>query len=259
MRTPNAVPASLSERAYLLIRQKILRGEIPLGAPLSRRKLAVQYGMSFLPVSDAIRRLEHEGLVESKPRVGTRVRIPTAQDVRDCYILREALECQSARLFAEKASSQERCELQIMAKRVDSLMKEANGEDADPDSVFNAQAYHLSFHMRIAECTGCLALRDTIEKNQILIFNWLYDITARLVLPPRRHEELMAAILQGDPQAAETAMREHINYGSNQIQEAISSSFGSGIGHTGRAEPPALPPLVKRQQEKRWRVKLGTR
>ena len=52
--------------------------------------------MSFLPISEAIKRLEQEGLVESRPRVGTRVRIPNAQDLRDRHIMREALEAQPA-------------------------------------------------------------------------------------------------------------------------------------------------------------------
>ena len=54
-------------------------------------------------VGDAISRLEAEGLVESKPRAGTRVRIATAEEVRGNYVLREALETHSARLFAESA------------------------------------------------------------------------------------------------------------------------------------------------------------
>jgi GntR family transcriptional regulator, rspAB operon transcriptional repressor len=228
-RISHRTAASLSEQAYSLIRDGILRGEFPLGAPLSRRKLAFQYGMSFLPISDAIRRLEQEGLVESKPRVGTRVRIPTAQDVRDCYILREALECQAARLFAEKASPQERLELQAMSKRVDALLKRAS-RDHSRDAVFRAQAFHLSFHMRIAECTGCSVLRSTLERNQALTFNWLYDITATVQVPPQRHEKLMECLVRGDPQVAESAMREHISYGLNEIQSAISSRFSTVPG-----------------------------
>ena len=92
--------ASLSEQAYQLIRDRILRGELPLGAVLSRRKLAGEFGMSFLPVSEALQRLENEELVESRPRVGTRVRIPSADEVLDRYILREAVESQSARRLA---------------------------------------------------------------------------------------------------------------------------------------------------------------
>jgi DNA-binding GntR family transcriptional regulator len=74
---------SLSEQAYYSIRERILKGEIPLGAPLSRRRLADELGMSLLPVAEALQSLERDGLVESQPRVGTRVCLPDAGEIRD--------------------------------------------------------------------------------------------------------------------------------------------------------------------------------
>ena len=52
----------------MLIRDRILKGEIPLGAELSRRKLAAELGMSLLPVAEGLQRLENDELVESRPR-----------------------------------------------------------------------------------------------------------------------------------------------------------------------------------------------
>ena len=72
-------------------------------------------------------------MVESRPRVGTRVRVPTSQDVRGHYVIREALESQSARLFAEKASSQEREELRGMAERLDRMYAEPAGDLFGPN------------------------------------------------------------------------------------------------------------------------------
>src|SRR5437867_6972307 len=112
--------SSLAAEAYNVVRQRILRGELGLGQPISRRKLAAELGMSFLPVSEALLRLEIEGLLESRPRAGTRVRIPTPQDVRGHYVVREALEIQAARLFSEVATPEERVELMKLAVRVDS-------------------------------------------------------------------------------------------------------------------------------------------
>src|SRR5580765_7210176 len=112
---------SLAESAYAQIRDGILSGEFSLGESLSRRRLAVQFGMSLIPVAEALQRLEREGLVESRARSGTRVRIPTADQVRGHYIVREALETQAARLFAEKATARERRELAAMARRIDAL------------------------------------------------------------------------------------------------------------------------------------------
>lgn len=177
-------PGTLAAQAYSRIRDKILRGDLPLGAAISRRKLAEDFHMSFLPISEAIQRLEHDGLVESLRRAGTRVRIPTPRDICERHILREALEVQSARLFVEKASAEERMELRGMAAQLDAMVAEAAEEPPGAEFLFRLQTYHLSFHMRIAECTGCAALCESLEKNQVLIFNWLYDTASQHRMPP---------------------------------------------------------------------------
>src|SRR5437867_13115358 len=106
---------SLAAEAYNVVRQRILRGELVLGQVISRRKLAAELGMSFLPVSEALLRLEVEGLLESRPRAGTRVRIPTREDVRGHFIVREALEVQAAMLFSHAAAAAERSQLRQVA------------------------------------------------------------------------------------------------------------------------------------------------
>src|SRR5262245_60628932 len=112
-------PASLAGEAYEVVKQRILRGELPMGQVISRRKIAAELGMSFLPVSEALLRLEFEGLLESRPRAGTRVRIPSREDVRGQYVVREALEVQAAMLFATVAPDEDRNEVQRLAARVD--------------------------------------------------------------------------------------------------------------------------------------------
>src|SRR5438270_13896319 len=112
---------SLSGEAYVIVRERILRGELAIGQVISRRKIAAELGMSFLPVSEALLRLEFEGLLESRPRAGTRVRIPSREDVRGHYIVREALEVQAAMLFAAVATDEDRGELVKLAARVDAM------------------------------------------------------------------------------------------------------------------------------------------
>src|SRR5204863_8864927 len=112
---------------------------------------AAQLGMSLLPIAAAIRRLENDGLLESKPQVGTRVRIPTEQDVRDRFIIREALEGQAARLFAEGGSLEQRQEVKLMAEHLDTLFVRLGTGPADTEFAFAVHSYHVQFHMRIAE------------------------------------------------------------------------------------------------------------
>jgi len=215
---------SLSERAYLVIRDRILKGELSLGEALSRRKLAAELGMSLLPVSEALRRLEIEGLVESRPRIGTRVCLPTEQDIRERYEVREALESQAARLFAQKASVRERLEMERMAEHMDAMFNRCASGENNPEFLFAVHSYHLQLHLRIAECTRCRTLRQAIEKNSVLVFNWLFDVAARRPpLPPRFHRELIETIGKGDHENADRAMRQHIRYGLDSVVSAITS------------------------------------
>jgi DNA-binding GntR family transcriptional regulator len=209
---------SLSERAYTEIRASILSGRLTLGSPISRRKLAQELGMSVVPVSDALQRLENDGLVESWPRVGTRVRIPTVQDVRGHYIVREALESQSARLFSQKASPEEREEILQLAKTLDQGYHLYGSGELSVDQGFQLHEQHFRFHIRIAECSGYRALCQAIERNQILTFNWLYDAVAnRRNLPTDHHSSLVEVLSQTDPDKADAAMRAHVMYGCEEM------------------------------------------
>src|SRR3989449_2974012 len=150
-----AEASSLAAEAYGIVRKRIVRGKVRLGQIISRRKLAAELGMSFLPVSMALLRLEFEGLLESRPRAGTRVRIPSREDVLGHYVVREALEVQAAMLFAAVATADDRAELQKLAVRVDAL------------SVSDQSLYlpaHEKLHRRIDESAAGPALSTAIEK-----------------------------------------------------------------------------------------------
>ena len=211
----------------MAIRNRILHGQLAIGAVLSRRNMARDLGMSMLPICTAIQRLEEEGLLESKPRVGTRVRVPTEQDIRERHIIREALESQAARLVAENASIQHRHELVRMAEQLDALYRRT-GTDQDPEFLFAVHGYHMQFHLRIAEFSGVAALRELIEKNSVLVLNWMYDLlTPQQPLPDRFHSELIDVVIGRDVEAAERAMRKHVRYGEEATIRAVARSSAS--------------------------------
>jgi DNA-binding GntR family transcriptional regulator len=212
---------SLSECAYLAIRERILRGELALGEPLSRRSLAAQLGMSVLPVNEALQRLEADRLVESRPRAGTRVKFPSQRDISESYVVREALEAQAARLFTESATAAQRRELVRKAEHVDVLFNRLAKGEADPEFQYVVHSEHARLHMFIAESTGCELLFRLIEGNQVLIHNWLYDVAAgRRALPPRFHRELAAVLTGTSLSASDRQIRAHIRYG---LKETIDN------------------------------------
>lgn len=229
-RTPtrlNGSGESLSNRAYQQIRDEILRGDLLIGDVLSRRRLAKRLNMSFLPITEALKCLETEGLVESRPRIGTRIRVPTEQDIRDSNVIREALESQAARLSAQNMTAEEKKQLRTSARHLDELQKMCAREQADSRFLFSVHTYHMEFHMRIAELGRCPGLRRAIEKEQVLIFNWLYDIAANQpTLPGEFHSSLAEALCSGDPLVADTAMRAHVRYGLDQVLERLANYDG---------------------------------
>jgi GntR family transcriptional regulator, rspAB operon transcriptional repressor len=243
-------PASngLPEKAYRVIREHILQGRFTLGSPISRRRLAAEMKMSIIPVSDAIQRLVQEGLIESKPQVGTRIRIPTETDVRDRYIIREALESQASRLCAERATIAERRELREMAAELDELYKERYANPENLSLVLRMNTAHVRLHMRISECSGSTALCRLIETNDVLFYNWMFDLVGEQPpVPARFHSDLMTAICSTDVAAADAAMRAHVRYNLEatiqsvrRISAQVESAWRLGRAKTANANEKAL-------------------
>jgi len=223
----NGAGKSLSNRAYQQIRDGILSGDLSIGDVLSRRRLAKRFNMSFLPVTEALKCLESEGLVESRPRIGTRVRVPSEQDIRDSNVIREALESQAERLCAQNITEEEKQQLRTSARHLDELQKSSSLEPTDSRFLFSVHTYHMQFHMRIAELSRCPGLGHAIEKEQVLIFNWLYDVAAnRRTQPEEFHSTLAEAICSGNPLVADAAMRVHVRYGLDQVLGRLANYDG---------------------------------
>jgi GntR family transcriptional regulator, rspAB operon transcriptional repressor len=219
-----AAPESLSSRAYQQIRNEILSGQLSVGDILSRRRLAERLNMSFLPITEALKCLETEGLVESRPRIGTRIRVPTEQDIRDKNVIREALESQAARLCTQNINGDEKKQLRISARNLDAMQKLCASEPGNSEFLFTVHSYHMQFHMRIVELAQCQGLRSAIEKEQVLVWNWLYDVAAhRHAMPEEFHSILAEALCSGEPLVADSAMRAHVRYGLDQVLERLAS------------------------------------
>ena len=214
----SAEPSSLASEAYSVVRQRILRGDIVLGQVISRRKLAAELSMSFLPVSEALLRLEIEGLLESRPRAGTRVRIPSPEDVQGHYVVREALEVQAAMRFTRVATPGERAELKKLAVRVDQLSIQMDRP--------LYQTVHQKLHARIAQCARCPALLDAIEKTHALASIWFCVMRRpKSDDAPTRHQELAEAVCSGDPVRAADEVRSHLAVGMEHAMEVLQPYF----------------------------------
>ena len=218
--------------------------------------------MSTLPVSDALQRLRNEALIETVPRVGTRVRIPTPQDIRGFYVVREALESQAARLFCERATVGARQELAGLAASLDAAYQRcASSTEASEQELYELRDQHMKFHLRIAERAECPFLFQAIEKNQIFVFNWFFDrLFGYPGLPETWHSQLAQALCGSDPEEADREMRRHVRYRMDELLMRLEPYFSidkqhlanaaTGISHFSRVIPGT---------EKLDREEVGTR
>jgi DNA-binding GntR family transcriptional regulator len=84
-----------------------------------------------------------------------------------------------------------------------------------------------------------------IERNHVLILNWLFDVAGRRTpLPPGFHAALVEALISGDPQRADAAMRAHVRYGVVEVAGQLSALAPSEWRERPRARrSPGRSPL----------------
>ena len=194
---------TLGRQAYCELRDRILSGRLEPGQRLSLRGVARSLGMSMAPVGEALRELSRDGLVETEPGWGTRVRKITVESLRSQHVLRTAVECESARQCCRLASDRQLSELMELSAELDRRID----SDAEPEQIHGLDS---GFHLRIAELSGAPSLVEALKANQLVRMLARGSILARDVERPRRqHVQLVEAIQTRDPDCTEHAMREH--------------------------------------------------
>jgi DNA-binding GntR family transcriptional regulator len=220
----SAAPASalddfetLSVQIYRVLRGEIIMGQLSPGTRLVRRALSKRFGVSPIPVTEALFRLEQDGLVESEPMYGARVRPMTIETVRNDQALREAIECQTARMCAENATAGQIADLAAKAKGLDELVSRGiahsrKGMDA-----------HFDFHMAVAQYARCPVLAQTLERvwfRRLMQNGWTQ--AALYHLPRGWHGALVQALAARDPERAEAVMRQHVRFNSDKCFAALA-------------------------------------
>ena len=208
---------TLTRRVYVALHNAILDGKYRPGERLVRRTVAKQLGVSYVPVTEALYMLERDGLVENLSKCGCRVRELTLEQIQNDFVIREALECQAARLAAAKGTEEQFTRLLQQAIRLDRVLFEA-----DPDSSLGTEL-HAELHLAIASLSGLKFFVAEIQKvwrQQMARWNW---VSATLYKKPPKgwHELLIREIMSGDSDRAEKTMRKHTHYGTSINHEAF--------------------------------------
>lgn len=202
---------AVRERVLGELRQEIIAGRLRPGDRLVERDLAERFGVSRVPVREAIRALVAEGFVHFETPRRTVVRRLTPTDVAELFELREALEVYAAGLAASRATPQDLAEVEELLDRAATATRAG---DAEMITDINSR-----LHDRIV----------AMARNSLLIAA-LEPVAGRLRWLTRRneewpqllveHRELYEAIASGDPARARAHALAHVqtNYRSTVRQ-----------------------------------------
>jgi DNA-binding GntR family transcriptional regulator len=196
---------SAREQVYAMLREAIVSAELEPGRRLSENELGERLGVSRTPIREALVRLRDERLVAIAPQLGTFVTLISTQAVGDAHFVREALECSAIRLAATRARDGDLAALQA------NLAAQSHAEAERDATAFDGLDDAL--HKTLCGLSGHAIAWDLSRRA-----NGHLDRVRRLSLPEpgylgemvAEHRSVVAAVAQGDPDAAEAALRHHL-------------------------------------------------
>ena len=204
------------------LRAEILEGRLKPGEWLRQERLAVEQGVSQMPVREALKQLAAEGLVEHVPYRGVRVVEFTAEDVEDLYSCRGFIEGMAARAAAGNITDGEVAELAALHQQMLSCRT--------PEDLPQYRDLNRRFHSLVFTASRRSYLLRTLAQLWAAFPSMLWSnipLVARTSVPGRdepdaaEHAEIVASLAARDPERAERAVRHHIDSAGGMLVAAM--------------------------------------
>jgi DNA-binding GntR family transcriptional regulator len=216
---------TLGAQVYHLLRDRILRGEIAGGSRLIQGPLSEEIGTSRIPVRDALKRLESDGLVKCDETGRYSVVQFSTEDAEEVYAIRRRLEPFAVELAARAMTSEAMGEIKSLFNE---LTKAARRRQLEKYIEINT-----SFHMAIYEASGMVRLVRIIRG----LYSGVPSLTpivleGRIVRSQEEHAEIVDRLTARDGAGAARAMDRHIENALAELQK--SKRVTSELSHAGR-------------------------
>ena len=210
---------SHADRVYAGLRDRLLRGEVPLGRRLVEERLADEFRTSRTPVREALRRLEGDGHLVRAPEGGLRPSVPNVRSMSQLYEVRIAIE----ELHARRAATDgDRPVLETLRADWRALREQETLQG--PDFVHADEG----FHARLADAGGNhVAARVLGDVNDRIRVMRIHDFTTedRVRATIAEHLEIVEAVLAGDPDAAACFMRAHVQRSAMVVRDRVGAAL----------------------------------
>jgi DNA-binding GntR family transcriptional regulator len=211
------VVRTISDQAYDLMRERILTGSLPGGAPVRQDAIAVELGVSKIPLREALTRLEQDGLLSSFPNRGYVVRAMSAAEAEEVYELRLKIEPDAAAEACLKVSEADQEAAEATLSALELALERGDGDH---------MILNRNFHTALVRPGVGLVTAQIVDRLNVLAERYV-----RVHLEPvgsdarakAEHRELLAAWVARDPARVRTLLSAHIQATLNDVRQQLAA------------------------------------
>jgi DNA-binding GntR family transcriptional regulator len=209
-------PVALSRQVVTSLRRAIILGELPAGLHLEEPALAEKFGVSRIPIREALGRLAHEGLVRLEPRRGAFVIGTTEEDIHDLYEVRAVLETHAVRRAVDRIDGEQLARLQACVDAMREALRRRRPHDI--------AVADIAFHQQVIVAAGSRRLLASWDQIAGLVDAMLGIADTHLTNmtePVESHQRIIDALARRDKDAAELLVRRHLERAPAHVCEAM--------------------------------------
>jgi DNA-binding GntR family transcriptional regulator len=196
-----------------ILREAIYRGVFTEGSPLHQGQISQKLGVSPIPLREALRLLETEGLVEFRGYRGAFVTELSLEEARELYEMIAALETNLMRIAFDRIT---RHIVEEAESVLDAMEKETD--------CIRWRDLNFLFHALFYEPADRPLTVDTISRLRQKTDRTIRDhLDSMRKESERQHREILAAVVAGDLEGSVAALKKHLEYTSNDLQSWMRS------------------------------------
>ncbi len=227
--SPIALP-SIPDVIYEALRLDISRGVYEAG-PLNIRKLADRFGVSPMPVREALRRLEAEGLVSFRSGRSVMVNALELRDLEEIFAIRLTLE-----ELAVRAATPRLAEMPETLEELDALVDRMDEQVDDYDAW---RETNRAFHTLLYRAAGMPRLVAIIDSVTVAADPYFrpYGVKRDLGTAQKQHRAIVKVVAAGDVEGAAAALRDHLRVAFDIVQKPPPATTDHNSPSTDQRRP----------------------
>jgi DNA-binding GntR family transcriptional regulator len=201
------------DTVYAELERQIILGQLKPRERLLEATLCQRLGVSRTLLREVFRRLEGAGLVILEPNRGCAVRDFTAQEIRDIYYLRIALEKAAVPLILQRVTDDDLKELRAVEREFEGACRHQD--------IASIILLNLAFHRRLDDISGNTFLRQYLQTSRLVTQQVRYMVwqsEVRIQKSVEDHQSMLAALTRRNTAAFERAVMGHLTMGERDLE-----------------------------------------